>query len=510
MSGSAPETTRPTRRTKAVWIVAGLALLGLSLWWSSRTWVGHNGDHAYYTAMALQYSGMSFGPSLDAVADYFHYPEWSVRLGYGFLNPTVAPLVYPRVMYPLLAVVPVKLFGIGGIYLPGIAAGIATTLVLAISSARRSGAILGLLPIVILLGSREFTEFGFGIYVDALVLLGIALMLCHLPWRGETTRWHVITVCALAVLMLLSRQVPLIPVGMLAGGWLWETIRTRRLRNPWLVHLVATTAVVAATWLALGRWAPYDPLLFLEYVGVDTDPGDLLTEAPVQVWDGLQGAAALVWHRDPATLILTVLALIGLWRVRTTPLAGVTIGLLGACLATLALNNLGHIRYLAPLFPVLALLAADGLRAMAGPFLAARGLGTDEQTTAHRRPRSARAPAAALTGLIVLVMAATIVVNRPASFDGARTATIEHSEYPDWPLRVDRGRVTCAGDNKQVWFETPDGTRYALTGTAMASSFWAPRILELADGPIAYGWPELTPLVSAGTRLCDKPRGHRG
>ena len=52
-----------------------------------------------------------------------------------------------------------------------------------------------------------------------------------------------------------------------------------------------------------------------------------------------------------------------------------------------------------------------------------------------------------------------------------RSATLE-----EWPLKVSEGTLLCAGDDRQMWFRAPDGTLYAASGSAMARSFFRPRI----------------------------------
>jgi hypothetical protein len=44
------------------------------------------------------------------------------------------------------------------------------------------------------------------------------------------------------------------------------------------------------------------------------------------------------------------------------------------------------------------------------------------------------------------------------------------------------GTLLCAGDNRQMWLRAPDGNVSAASGTAMARSFFRPRITELAAG----------------------------
>jgi hypothetical protein len=483
-----------------------IALTVAALAWALQTWKGHNGDHAYYTAMALQYGGTSYDSSLAQVAAYFDHPPWAHTLDLGFLNPSVAPLIYPRVLYPLLAAVPMKLFGISAIYLPGLAAGVTTTVSLACLVLRRHRHPVAVVAVVILLSTRLFTEYGFGIYVDALVLTGIALLLMVLPWDGHSSWFHVLTASSIAVLMMSARQVPLIPLSMVGGGWLWAAVADRKVRNPWWPFVLGVVPTTLAAWYAQNQWAPYDPLLFLAKTHGVGSRSELLRRMPGWAWDGLQAAGHSVWGFDPTTLLLTALALIGLWRARSRPLAGVALGLFASCVVTLGLNNLGHIRYLSPLFPVMCLLAADTLRSGWN-----RVVPEPAHGPAPPLPRRLTgALAMSSTAAVLIVVLGTVMVNQRASIQEAHTAEVSRNDLASWPLTVDWGEVLCAGDNRQVWFRAPDGRLYAANGTAMASSFSTPRISSLVRGELTYGWPTLQPLLNRGLSLCPARPGAGG
>jgi hypothetical protein len=477
-----------------------VGLTALALWWSLPHWQGHGGDHAYYAAMALQYSGVEYDESLRQVADYFNYPRWERGLDYGFLNPTVAPLIYSRPLHPLLAVLPVKLFGVAGVYVPGVLAGLVTVGAVLLTCRRRGTAFAGCLVVILLLASKLFTEVGFGIYVDSLVMAGVASMMLFLPWRGPTTWWHVAATCGVVTLMLLSRQVPLVTIGMVAGGWLWALVATRRVRNEWFGHAAGVLVTTIVVYFSVSRWAPYDPLPFLRLHSGTETRGELLAAVPGLVGEGLKNAASTVVADDQVLLLFVLLFLIGLWSGRRTPLAGAALGVLGACLVTLALNNLGYLRYLTPLLPVAAVLAADAVQ-LIGRRIPRWSLAGPEDEHASR-PIGAR-PAALGIGLsVAVVLVGTVLVSRPAPLRDAPERTVRATKGEPWPLTVRRGTLQCAGDDLQIWFVTPQGTRYALSGTAMASSFRTPRITELARAEVAYGWAEIAPLLGKGVKLC--------
>lgn len=498
------------RKTTAGFVLLGiLTLVGLT--WSLHGWQGHNGDHAYYSAMALQYGGTDYDSSLAQVADYFDYPAWARSLDGGFLNPTVAPLIYPRTVYSLLATIPVKVFGLDGMFVPGILAGLLGTAVIIGLIRQRDRSWVALVPIGLLLSTKLYTEVGFGIYVDALVMTGVALLLRALPLRGPRSRWQVLLCCCIVVVMMMSRQVPLVPLGMVAGGWLWATVARRRARNEWLPFLLAVVGTTLVAWYALSTWAPYDPLPFLRTLSnAQTTPG-LIADLPRLVIDSLGHAGKNAVTGDFMLVPLLVLGLIGGWRRRTSPLVGVALGLLGAGVATVALNTLAELRYLTPLVPALALLASDGALQVARwvrpPESADEHLPMQEDQDAPDPDRLGRRTACAGVLVVLGLITASVLVNQPASLAGAPHLKISRDDFGPWPLTAPSGELICAGDNLQVWFRTDDGTLYAVSGTAMAASFRRPRVIELARGQVPYGWGQVRPFLNAGLQLCRQSGG---
>ena len=77
------------------------------------------------------------------------------------------------------------------------------------------------------------------------------------------------------------------------------------------------------------------------------------------------------------------------------------------------------------------------------------------------------------------------------------------SELGDaWPLTVESGTVTCE-NGSQVIFAAPNGTRYAVNGTAMSQTD-LPRIDEIwaPDPTIDGAKVNISPIIDAGLALC--------
>jgi hypothetical protein len=127
-----------------------------------------------------------------------------------------------------------------------------------------------------------------------------------------------------------------------------------------------------------------------------------------------------------------------------------------------------------------------------------------------REPRRAPAALAAVAAWLAvagLVWGAVAVHPRAAGV-AAKAESLSAATFPHpWPFRVPSGTLSCAGKDYQMWFVTPDGTSYAVSGTAMAASPLTPSALELAPGRTQYSWPEIKPVLTEGLRLCGAGRG---
>jgi hypothetical protein len=508
-------------RRQAVLVGLGLLLGALAFAVHAGSWVGHNGDHFYYTATALEYAGVPYDEAISTSADYFDYTKPTGELDRGSLNPWVAPLMYPRDLLPLLALPAVKLFGVSGIWVAGVALGLGTLLGLVWLVWRRVGTAAAVALPVLLLGSVICTEFMFGVYTEAPLIFLATATLVLLPLGGRPRGWgHAVGVAALVPLTMASRQVPVLVLGMVLGGWLWALVRTRTLRNPWTPFLVtvAPTAVVAD--LVMARWAPFDPLFVLRAFTREDSLSGLLRGAAPLFYRATRGDIHYALDQDRVGVALFALAVVGLVVVVRTPLAGVFAGALGSGLISAYLSpSAVHFRYEAPVIPVVVVLGAVGVDRLLAlvrrvPWTVPEIAGAAETQRAERQEGRAVArrpvgqpgwPTAAATwSVAVLVVAALVALHQPASTQGAPSVQVSRAEYGRaWPFTVPSGTLTCAGSDYEVWFRAPDGTTYALSGSAMMRSFLTPRALEL-KAQHEQGWREVIPVLTRGMRLCGR------
>lgn len=551
-AGPAPIGSRRGRggTERRWWVSVVVAVLGLVAGVAAflphrQAWVGHNGDHYYYASTALQYAGTGYEESLRIATSYFDYPYSATQLDLGYLNPAVAPLIYPRVVLGLLALPAVSVLGIDGIWFPGLLCGAVSLALLMLLAVRRVGRV-ALFAVPVLVGvTRYVPEFMFGIYQEAPVILATTLMVLTFPLGRARRTWpHAVAAAGLVPIMMLSRQVPLLPLGMALGGFLWAWVGSRRLRNPWLPFALLVPPVTVLSYWLLSAWAPYNALPFLyTKTGTSTVPG--LVEALPRMWRESVGTDWTdLLATDRMMIAVTVAGVLGFVLAVRNPLAGVFVGSMISGTATELLNGQPNdFRYFAPALPVLLLLATlplawlihglprllgqrvrdwpgvTLLRAQSRPAASVVHVLPDGRMRISRPEAPGRAPtrrgpllgAAAAWLAVGGAVLATAAMHRPAPIEGAPHELVSAATAggEPWPFTVPEGTLVCAGPDYQIWFVTPGGLRYAVSGTAMARSLWTPRALDLAPDRFEYAWPEIKPLLTEGMRLCGSHRSYQ-
>jgi hypothetical protein len=137
---------------------------------------------------------------------------------------------------------------------------------------------------------------------------------------------------------------------------------------------------------------------------------------------------------------------------------------------------------------------------------------TATPTPAPPTPTTSKAPAPSISPTTKPTATNTPV---PRDYECGSKPTIPSRQFlcdvdfgADWPLTVPDGFVYCevgfGGPLYPVTFEAPDGTTYAVNGTAMDVTD-LPKIDEIwADNPAVNGSKiSIEPIVSAGLALCD-------
>ena len=525
------------RATSSRWrlwlgLVLMVVLAALALLWSHSSWAPYDRDDYYYLIETLRRVGVPYDVAIRRAAAFFHDPALRAPfvLDYGMLNPTLAPMIYPRVVFTTVAQPFVAAAGARGIYVPGIVFGCLTVVLVTLLAKRRIGGAGAVLMPMFLVGSTLALDFLFGMYTEAPVITCVAAMLWFLPLGGNTRRgWPAAAaVAGLVPIMLLSRQVPVLPVAMVAGGWLWASVGERRLNNAWWPFVVTVTSTAAVCYLGLNVWAPYNPLPFLRLRTHSSSLAETLTKLPSHFAAAMQTDIVHMLQHDPLGVALSLLVLGGVAILRRHPLVGVVVGAELAGLLTVFLNgNPTFGRYESPALPAVALLGAATVqyvwcRLRGEPFKLLVSAEASSSAPATARgylpanvrkylPANARKymAAAAIWSLTVALVCITVVGLQPAVIDPAKSVAVSSATTNHWPFTVPSGRLVCAGDDYQVWFDGSDGQRYAFSGTAMAHSFLTPRVMSIRQGSAAFEWAPGLALLDRGMQLCQAGRHYR-
>jgi hypothetical protein len=478
----------------------GLIAVWISTQWfigSHSSYNGNNGDHLYYVAYAKLMNGLEYRDALATTAEFFNYQRPSEVLDYEWLDVAIAPLIYPRLVLSSLIAASIGLFGIYGVWIPSLACGLIThSLWWGLLRAKLGNQRAGIVMLLISL-SPQLTELRFGIYTEAPLLLFLTFWFVYLSkaFQPDTTA----TVLELAPLFLLTpligltRQsllIPIVGVFILALNQIFSKNSSAELKR----RIINTFLVLI--WLfvcqaLLNKWAPYDPTVFAQVQNGVSTRLDLITNSPehlVRIF-GLEISRLLNLSStfDPiyflSVLVIPVLSIkIMGWR-RSAVVLGVT----GVCLVVTVLNGRATgFRYLAPVIPV---------------FLSSIAI-TSVEIPKKNSSRRNHVALYLFSGLVLLV-----------SFFGVSTLrykpTIENwqpissQSFPTfWPLTIDSGFLSCSGHDFQVWFKSPEGKLYAVSGTALQRRFFVSSIEELSNMKRDQLISPTISLMEYGVKLC--------
>jgi hypothetical protein len=325
-----------------------------------RMWFG---DSLYYTSMTMMRAGHPYADAINLTGSYFHDPDiW--RLNRGYTNPAFYDLIKPRVVYIWLSAPFVWLMGPGGMYVVPAVAGLLTIYLLVRFLSRFVPPAAAVALVLLVMTTNQFWIYSTGIYTESLCVLFITLLLFQLPWNGErTSKWQLASVAALIVLLTFTRQMTVIPVAMVLGGWLWSVFRERRIRSTWFPVGLTALAVGAAGQISMMLIAPFDALhQFMVNTGHRGHPGAAVRNLPNLAWNTITHEVAS-YSVNVSGLLLWAAALVAgllLWR---TTAAGVYFGGLLSSFALDLLNGtMTNQRYLYPVMPVCVLMVALAYR----------------------------------------------------------------------------------------------------------------------------------------------------
>jgi hypothetical protein len=272
-------------------------------------------DSRYYAGMALWFSGSSKESAADQVAAYspqFHTVGVPVDVLFGW------GLTQPRVVYPVLSIPFVKLFGIEGLT---VVPAIAMALFMALTTVmlrRRWGSGAAIATMLVVSASPYLVLYGSAMLTESLTALWSAILLA-LAWRHARNPSVGIAV-AMGVVTVVSgftRQSTLIPAGAFVTAWLCALLLRRR-PNPWgMPALVVGTTAVGVQLLQMWLFPGFSQVEQFEMVTKADTLSGAIANSPDLAWAILRKDIWRYSHYDHALFVLLALAVVSMvvfWR----------------------------------------------------------------------------------------------------------------------------------------------------------------------------------------------------
>ncbi len=290
-------------------------------------------DSRYYLAMAVLFGGADPDAARELTAAFAELrdiavPPTDVLFGWG--------LVQPRVVYPLLSVPFVKLFGPYGLAVIPLLAAIVLTILLTIILMRRYGNVVAVATMLLVNGSLFLMSFHTGMLTESLSgLFTVLALLAAWRWLERRSPWLLVAMGAATALSAFTRQATLIMAGAFVMAWLVGSLVARR-NNDWMwpAIVVGGTAVGCQVLqsLVFPSFSQLDQ--FLKQAGAET-LGEAILHVPSMLFGILVSDIATMLRGDRTLLFLICLAVASMilfWRRTESHL------LFGAILAVVLYN----------------------------------------------------------------------------------------------------------------------------------------------------------------------------
>ncbi len=438
-------------------------------------WPWRNGDHMYYVSSAIEMAGFGYTKALIYATDIFSdWPGWYQDLDLGFQSLDSAPLIYARSVLPLSMALGYKFFGAAGLALPTLIAALIATVALLRWMYIQRGALLASSALVVMSGSLLFVKYGAGIFTESYLILITVLWLYLLPF-SEKPRRHSYAIAGFVISIFILgfvRQVPLLPLSVLFMGWLSSLIITRKFFNVWFRYAIAGGIATVATYFVVSRWAPiagYTPTTAKQSVNAISSRAGV--EGYSSVWDwakfGIQYTTENVLVSDKFMLVLLPLFFVGAWALRRTVMPYVALGVI-ATSAPYLLAAFPEYRFFSIGIVFFLVVCGFGLYALIPRILKQNETDSGATGFNNTSEKSIKVITISLIAATTIQLIATAYVYRPNTTDLVISEPIGLA-LP--ALALQQGQLECYGNNAQVWLITPDGKRYAVSGTALSHGY---------------------------------------
>lgn len=452
-----------------------------------------NGDHLYYVAHSQLFKGVEYREALRFAAENLSYARPSEHLDYEWLDPAIAPLLYPRTVIPMSMAVTTSLFRSAGIYVPTLIFGTLTSYIwyriLCAANVRR----IALLLAVGIGLSPSLVDYRFGLYTESPLLLALSILVYLMLVEGKKTlhfSWRGSALLSLIVLVSLIRQSSLVVILPLVVWTIARFVRERQ--RGFLGYAGVILAVGLLVNLVVGKWAPYDPIPYvMEQIGSsdrDVAIKRILTSAPERLSQEVNRMVQLGDGFDVSYLALVlVLPLLLIARRRSLFVWPTAAAFVVSLLVTTTNFRLTSLRYTSVVIPfALALVVHDDIR---------------------RRAISLKSDLVKPISILMVLVTATAVTWTLVEAHEPRKQLDWHPIAPQsvafsWDLIFPRGEIACDKDELQVWIRDDQGQLYAASGSALRHRFWAKSIEEASTIKRATLRTPLIAFTNLGLTYC--------
>jgi hypothetical protein len=340
-------------------LLAGIFVMAYAFWHHYGR--PYSGDHLYYTAMTFRYAGHSLPEALQLTAAYFDEPNIE-RLYYGFEDPDISPLIYPRVVYPALSVPFVLLLGGTGMYVVPLLSSIFIVWGLVRLMTRLFTKEIAVAVTSVFILTYAFLQFGTGLFTEGPVMAFVVGITMMLPLGGRRFGIKEAVTCSvLLVLITFTRQATPVVVSAVCAAWVWAAVRERRVRsNRWTLPVAVLLPVGLVCTFFLQWWAPYNPLSY--YVRRNREPDALtaFSHFPEQAWRLLTRDGSY-FQEDLGMLAIWMAALVSCVVLFKSVRTGLVVGAFAPSLVISTISTRPTaFRYYTPMYPFL-IIAAAGL-----------------------------------------------------------------------------------------------------------------------------------------------------
>jgi len=439
-------------------------------------WPWRNGDHMYYVSSAIDMAGYGYTNALIITTHIFRdWPGWYQDLDFGFQSIDSAPLIYARAVLPLAMALGFKIFGVYGLAIPVLLAGIVSTIGLIRWLYIQGGPLLAASGLVTASGSLLFIKYGAGIFTEAFLILITVSWLFLLPFNRHRTK-HGYPMLGLVVSIIILgfvRQAPLLPLSVLFTGWLVALVSTRKFFNPWFSYSLAGGTATLLTYGAIFQWAPlagYSPATASQ--AANTIAVKAGAEGYNSMWDwagyGAQYTFDNIAASDKFMFVLLPLFFIGAWLLRRTSMPYIALAVFVTSIPYM-IAAFPEYRFLSTGVVFFLVVCSFGLFALIPRKLKERSPAVFQNNYfADPSLKFNKRLSISICVFLIVQLAATVFVYQPNKSDLILSEPVGIA-LP--ALLGQEGRLECYGNNAQVWLITPDGSRYAVSGTALSHSF---------------------------------------